>query len=235
MLNLLVANVLRKNNTVIRRWRSTLERLWVYDHSVILRKIVSDLPPDHPEFESVEYAAYDSAILALYQSTGRKFFKEARLKARFAQGLRFYEFKQDGKTVATTWMVLPGRSRFIDEIGYQFPIDEGALWERDVYVSPRSRGRRMYSTFTDTLLHRFFPDVRVVYADTGSRNNASLRARLHYGFKVIDTLKLVHIAEVFMFRIMVPKQWHGLSGFKPAKRVFYTGPAYRKYKNTHMA
>ncbi len=211
---------------------TTIKQLCVYEEIVILRKRIS-LPPDHPEFNLVAHKAHDPSTFDLYQRLGRGS-SEAHLNARYAQGLRFYELKKKEKTMATTWIVLPGR-RFIDEVGYHFPVDEKALWLRDIFVLPHARGQRIFSIFLDILLHRVFSGARVMWSDTESKNTASLKAHLHYGFDVTDTLRVLHLAETVMFRLKAPAQVEYLSGFKVNRRVLYTGSAYRKYKGEHIA
>lgn len=221
-----------RRNRYLRRIRASAEQLWCYERIVILRKIIS-VPPDQPGFELVEHAEYDRTVAETYRRRSDSL-TEVHLKSRYSRGLRFYELEREKETLATTWIVPPGH-RFIDEVGYHFPIDERALWIRDIYVVPHARGRRIFSIFLDVLLHRIFPGTRVLWSDAGSKDIASIRAHLYYGFEVIETITMLHLAGAFMFRLKGPAQRRCLPGFKAKNRVLYTGRPYRKYKDDYLA
>jgi L-amino acid N-acyltransferase YncA len=214
------------------RFLEGLERFWMHEHSVILRKRIES-PPAHPAgFDLASFSSYEPAILELYERE-QSGLPETRLRSRFERGLRFYLLSKAGEALAWTWVIAAG-CRFVDEIGYRFPTGGDGIWERDVYVLPPARGRGIYRRLLDAVLH-LHPDARVMYANVALANHASMRAHTHYGFEVMDTLRAIHIASQLMLRLRVPENWSDYSGFRERQRIVLTGRAYREYVATHLA
>jgi hypothetical protein len=211
-----------------RIWRS----LWHDEEILILAKQVTERP-SFPEGELVEHAGYGPAVAELYRRLGRGT-PEGRLRARYRHGLRLYELRQGDRTLATIWIVPPGE-RFVDEIGYAFRVPEGDAWLRDGFVPLEGRGRRSFARLLDAVLSRALPGTRTLWSDVPSDNAASLKAHAGYGFEVVDALRALHVAGLLLIRRGVPERIEPVSGYRPGRRLLYTGRAYRRYRSERLA
>lgn len=210
------------------RFRSLLS----LDTILVLKKDVSAVP-DRGEFALTVFDRYDPAIIDIYRSTGGEI-SEGRVRARFAHRLKFYQLTRGEDTVARTWLVPPPR-RFIDEAGYHFPVPETASWIRDIFVSPKYRGRRIFSVLLDVLINRALTSEREIWSDTAARNQSSVKAHLNAGFRIVDTLKILRLNKLLLVRLRRPARLNILEGFRPGRRVIVVGRSYREYKNRYLA
>ena len=214
-----------------RAWRFVLD-FWVYREVVVMKR--TPLPaPDPPEFSLSLHRSYTPAVLEANRRFGRAFTQDD-LRRRFERGLVFLELKDGEKTLVTGWMVVRS-TRFVDELGYHFPIEDGAGWLRDFYVDQAVRGRRMFSTLADHLMRGETAVARVLWSELDTANRASLKAHLNCHFEIVETFRVLHICGLIMLRLEIPERARTLDGFKPTRRIFLTGAAFRRYRAKYTA
>jgi hypothetical protein len=139
---------------------------------MLLNKAIDRPLPKHPGFLLVENDRYEPSVFSLYERLDRGS-PEGRLRLRFERGMRSYEFRRDGQTVATTWAVLRVE-RFIDEIGLGFPSGSGSLWMRDIFVVLQPRGLGFFAVLFDWVVARI-PGRDIVWSAVERSNGASRR------------------------------------------------------------
>jgi len=207
-------------------------RACVYEAITIVRK-----PIDRSQLRSMVTvrAHKDDAktIEEIHYAIGHTI-SRARIGQRLARGLVFYEGRLKEELVATTWMVMPG-TRFIDEIGLHLAVSDHSVWIRDVFVSPRVRGRRMFSQFVDAILISHCPNSDLIWSDVACDDAASLRAHAAYGFEQVDVVKVLQVGSALMLRLRMPTRVPVMGGFDPEHRILWTGNAYQEYKATWLA
>lgn len=207
-----------------------------YKNFLFYRKLVLDVPPEHPEYHVIEYSDYDPKVFAINQKFDRGFTEE-RLKARFDHGLRFYELQKNGETIATKWNVYFNGDRFVDEIGLNFSLGANVTWGRDMFVAPHARGKGIFAIFSDSTIRGFFPTAKAILSVVDIKNKSAIRAHERHGHKVEGILRVLHLAGIIMWRInvIVPSECQKITGYKANKRLIFTGRAYQKYVNDHIA
>ena len=173
------------------------------------------------------------AVAAAYAACGRGV-DRPRIEARFKNGLSFYELDDHHGVVATTW-ILAGGYRYLDELGFLFPLDSQQAWIRDVFVTPRSRGQHVFARFVGTVLRRHYPEVRTVYSDVGFENRPSVRAHTHAGFATQSVLRGVRLSDVAMIRINFPPPQRNVVGYRSNRHFFLLGPAFRRFEYGRIA
>src|SRR5262245_11399912 len=207
-----------------------LDQALSYRSDVLLMKRITTLE-DHTGWEVVEHTAYDVSLWRLYHAFGRPHTPEqlqSQITRRFSRGLRFFSLAQHGRTLATTW-ISSGRERFFDEYGYCLHVPEDGLWLIDIYVTAAARGRRLFSTFLDVLLTQYFPGARSFWSDVAVDDVASLAAHRHYGFMPVGAIRGLHLSGLLLMRTMQLENSSLICGFRPERRLLFTGPTYRAY------
>jgi len=205
--------------------------MWLYEEILILRKPVT--PGAAKVFLRVSELHDIPSIVESCTATSQGA-SEAQIGLRLKRGLNFYVALVDDRPVATTWMVPPGQ-RFVDEIGYMLGVPAGSLWLRDIYVAERVRGRRIFSAFLESVLAAYHPDVHTLWSDIDSTSVASAKAHKSYGFELVDSLKVLHLAQLLMIRSLPTNREICAGGFKPDMRAFLTGRSYHAYRAAHLA
>lgn len=213
-------------------FREYVWRSWVYEEIAIVRKSI-----DRSRLQSMvsvrEHRNDAKMIEEIHYAIGHRISRN-RISQRLEQGLVFYEGRQNEKLVATTWMVMPG-TRFIDEIGLHFFVPDRTVWVRDVFVSPRIRGRRIFSHFVDAVLLSHCRNSDFVWSDVACDDEASLQAHAAYGFEQVDVVKVLQVGSTLMLRLGVPTRVPIMGGFDTERRIVRTGKAYQEYKTTWLA
>jgi hypothetical protein len=231
--------VLRRSRTLqfLADWTYLrLDQAIYYSSDVLLMKSITALE-EHAGWKVVEHTAYDESLWQLYREFGRRHTPvqlQSQMTRRFSRRLRFFSLVQQDQTLATTW-ISPGRERFFDEYGYCFHLPEDGLWLIDIYVAPAARGQRLFSTFLDVLLTQYFPSARSFWSDVAVDDMASLSAHRHYGFMPVGAIRGLHLSSLLLMRTMQLENSPLMCGFRPERRLLFTGPTYRAYLHEHLA
>jgi GNAT superfamily N-acetyltransferase len=212
-----------------------LDQVLHYRSDVLLMKKITTLE-DHAGWEIVEHTTYDESLWRLYHEFGRphtpmQLYRQ--MTQRFSRGLRLFSLAQQGQTLATTW-ISPGRERFFHEYGYCFHLPADGLWLIDIYVAPAARGQRLFSTFLDVLLARHFPGARIFWSDVAVKDAASLAAHRHYGFQPVGVIQGLRLSGLLLMRTMQLEHAPLVCGFRPERRLLFTGPTYWAFCNPHQ-
>lgn len=214
----------------LRAWawalRHGLKRAFVRHRVLILCKSFS-VPPRPPEaLGLVEHHELRPGALHLYRSFGRDM-PEERLETRFRHGLRLFELRKGDRSVASTWAV-PQGERFVDELGLGFPVRDGILWLRDIFVSPQARGQGLFASLLDAVVAEF-PGTRTLWSAVMSSNHASVRAHERYGHEPVGQYEVLHLLQLVLWRRRWPTGPCGGSSFAFERRVLFTGAEYRRF------
>jgi GNAT superfamily N-acetyltransferase len=114
-------------------------------------------------------------------------------RRRLSEGQRCYVIHEDGRLVARAWVV-GDRPVHDTNAGLRFvPPARPALWCHDIFVEPEQRGRGL---FAGLMLHAAsqHPLERPhLYAEIHFLNQASIRAHLGLGYRVIRTVTVVSV------------------------------------------
>lgn len=207
--------------------RDGLRRLLRHHDLIVFEKapLVTVSPPA-TSFSLAAHEGFSSEVLRLNDAFDRGF-SEERLRARFAHGLRFFVLREEGRVVATTWVVREGE-RFIDEAGLGVVAGNGVLSLRDVFVSASERGKGRFRVLLDAVLGRE-PGARAVWSVVDRGNRASRRAHEGYGFRPAGRIEVVHLLGRLMLRLRWPATLPVGSSFGGRRRVVRTGEAYRRF------
>src|SRR5258708_497423 len=214
--------------------REKTRKEWLVRHDIlILRKRRAAPAPSQPRFDVVEHRAFHEGIVGLYRRFDRDLW-ESRLRLRFDRGHRFYELREAGRTLATTWAVARGE-RFVDEIGLGFVVTpEGGLM-RDHFVEPQSRGHGLFAVLLDAVRGRFFTRAETLWSAVSTGNRASVKAHMRFGHEVVVRYDVVHILGRILLRLRWPERETGGSSFQIRRRALLTGPSYRRFIADHLA
>ena len=193
---------------------------------------------ERPSFRPTPYTVIErtgdvSAVTETYREMLRSI-EPVQVERRFAHGLRYFELRRDAETIATTFIVSRG-TRFIDELGLHFAVPENSIWLRDVFVSPRFRGHRVFEQLFDELLHAVFPGVTTIWSDTTSTNAASLRAHAKYGFREVGSLRALIFLRTLMWRFSPNGLASPCDGYQVQRRFLWLGSGFRDYCERHLA
>jgi hypothetical protein len=126
-------------------------------------------------------------------------------------------------------------TRFVDEVGYHFPLGPGEIWYRDGFVSARMRGRNVFKALLDALASGPFREFKTMWSDFEPKNRPSFKAHEKYGFEMVGTVRGVHVGRLVLFRRSAIPGFDRLDGFKPGRNIIFTGPAFARYFNEHLA
>jgi hypothetical protein len=209
-------------------------RWLVYSDVVIMRRRLAAPPPAHAGFTIVARDGYQPSLLALYDSLGRSL-PEQRLQRRFERGLRFYELRRDGVTLASTWAASDGSQKFVDEIGLGFPARDGLVWLRDAFVAPGHRGEGLFAVLVDSLVTQALPQARELGSAVDRANRASMRAHMRYGHAPAARFRVLHLCGRLMLRLAWPHYEPLAAAFRPERRLLRTGEPYRRFIDMHLA
>lgn len=209
--------------------------LFKYKRIVILRASIT--PPNTTDegYQLVEHKAYVPSIAVAADSFSRKYPNlESRFRKRFDKGMRYYELRQNDKLLGTAWFH-PSGYRYIDEMGYLIPVPKNNIWLRDLFIAPDYRGMGLFSRIVNMALNQYYPHVTTVMSDTEMCNKASMAAHNKCGFKVMGSIRAVHVANYFMLRDPPLPGLNATLGYKIPGALCVTGNGYRDYCSEHIA
>jgi hypothetical protein len=165
----------------------SMERVVRFLNHVIMKKEVTrrEYPSADDPGMIVELDGLD-AIADVYRRLGRVPVREC-LERRRRKGLRFFEYRSEGGTIASTWVIEAGE-RFIDESLVGFRVPDRSIWIRDLYVRDDRRKQGVFGRLTDGLLARHFPAAEAVWSDTSRPPSAHAHARngFHRMFNIVS-------------------------------------------------
>lgn len=216
---------------VLSRIQAKCSRLVWLEHAIILRKEILRPPDAVGQARLAEHRTLNERMLGAYRQRGNDISPE-RLTRRFELGLRFFELVDGATYLANTWIVSKG-TRFIDEVGYCFALISDELWVRDIYVSPRERGRGLFALLLDQVLREAFPRARVLWSNTDYKNRSSFRAHRRYGFEETEALRSLLVARHLLFRHRLVREV--VSGFHPERRIVWLGSEWHRYVEANLA
>jgi len=145
-------------------------------------------PPAH--IDHIPVAASAEEIEAL----GRARPERAELyRRRLDQGQRCFVIHEDGRVVARSWVV-GDRPVHDTNSGLRFvaPV-RPALWCHDIFVEPSHRGRGLFGALIWSTLSREAHRRPRLYGEIHFLNQASIRAHLNLGYRVIRTVTVVSL------------------------------------------
>jgi GNAT superfamily N-acetyltransferase len=158
------------------------------------------------------------AVTELHRCLGHRIAAE-RVEKRFGQGLRFLVLMLGDRPVASTWIVPGGQARYIDELGWRFPLAPTEFWVRDVFVSPGARGHGIFATFIDLIASGGADPCTIVWSDVDADNPGSLRAHARAGFTVWTRTRALDFRGRLRWRGR-PPAWHlPITGLEPAHHL----------------
>jgi len=200
---------------------------------VILRKPLGAPPVPPPGYQLREQPVFDRAVVELHRQLGRDH-DESQIRRRFDYGLRFFVLWQGERVAATIWVV-PRGERFVDEIGLGFPVGDGDIWMRDIFVAPSARGQGVFSALLDHVLAGPCGGGRALWSAVGTPNRPSLRAHGKYGHVAVARYEVVHILGSVMLRLHWPGPLPNGSSFAADRRLVLTGSRYRDFVDARRA
>ena len=199
---------------------------------MLLSKAVERPLAEHPGFLLVEYMRYEAAVFAVNERFDRGF-PEERLRRPFEREMRFYEFRRDDRTLATTWVILRGE-RFVDEVGLGFPLHSRSPWVRDVFVDPKFRGQGLFAVLLDLVLAGM-PERELLWSDVERSNQPSLRAHASYGYRMVARYAVIHLLGKLLLRVRWPDDLETCSSHQPTRKLLLTGKDYHSFITNGMA
>lgn len=215
----------------LRSWlggaRERVRRIVRARSLVILRRRLDGAIEAPSDVELRERGAGDPAVGSLYRSFDREA-REDLFAARFRHGLRFFELS-DGREPLAAMFVVGGGQRYLNEAGLGLLLPDGDLWLRDVFVRADRRRQGLFAKLVDAVVARHYPRAAAIWSDVSVRNPASLRAHQRYGFQAVDSLEAVRVAGLLMLRLRMPRSLPLGASYAPGRRVFFTGPAFRRF------
>jgi GNAT superfamily N-acetyltransferase len=197
-----------------------------HDLIVFDKALPSSIPQLASSFSLAAHGGFSSEVRAINDAFDRGF-SEERLRARFEHGLRLFVLREEGRVVATTWVIREGE-RFIDEAGAGIAAGNGVLCLRDVFVSASERGKGRFAILLDAVLARA-PGALAVRSVVDRGNRSSRRAHERYGFRPAGRIEVVHLLGRLMLRLRWPAALPVGSSFGGRQRVVRTGEAYRRF------
>ena len=117
----------------------------------------------------------------------------------------------------------------MDEIGLGFPVGEGDVWMRDIFVAPQSRGTGAFAALLDHVLAGPFSGRRALWSAVYTDNRPSLRAHEKYGYRLAARYEVLHLFRRLLVRLRWPAPPPGGSSFRANRRLIVTGPQYRRF------
>lgn len=203
---------------------------------VVFRKSCVTASSRH-DFRIQEYSSGVRAVLDVYKSVGRYNYYEgadddARMEARVKNGMRFFAAIQNNEVIAYLWMHSTS-DRFFDEIGLFLAKGADNLWLRDMYVTPRHRGQRLFVNTLNAVICQYFPDCRYLYSDVDHDNSPSLRAHQHLGMEEIGKVSYARICGAWLYRKIEP-EFLPQSGFRYPQHFLRLDRHFKSYVQRHL-
>jgi len=203
-----------------------------HSHVLVLRCPLGPAPPGEAGRELRDFGRDEAGVRALNDALVRGLSPVA-IANRLERGLHFCALSEEGRPLATTW-IIPRGERFLEELGLGFALPEDGLWLRDVFVPPAERGRGRFASLLDAV-RRHWPERAVLWSDVRHGNARSLRAHRGYGFEVVGRFEAVHLFS----RVLVRLRWSGglplASDWNGERRVALSGERYRLFARPRRA
>ena len=140
----------------------------------------------------------------------------ARIRDRFAHGLRFFAVEDAQGLVAWFW------------------VAHTHAWGRDAFVAPERRGRKMLTAMMDLAATLDERPVRYL-SDVSASNFISLRAHRSLGFKRLATVGSLAVGRRLLIRSLPPACIPQPSAIRPDRRVLWLSPQEREWHRAHIA
>jgi hypothetical protein len=128
--------------------------------------------------------------------------RAALIQRRLDEGQRCYVIRERGEIAARQWVV-GDRPVYDSNSGLQFaPPARPALWCHDILVAPAYRMRGFFLAMMQNALG-LGPDGRPshLYGEIHFLNHPSLRAHLRFGYRIVQTVTLVSVMGLKVYRI----------------------------------
>lgn len=156
-----------------------------------------------------------------------------RIRRRFEHGFRYFAISEPQGIVAWFWAV-HGVPRYLDEMCWQFRLDEHHVWARDVFVAPRRRGTGLMRAIMDAACT---VDARPMhyFSDVSVSNRISLRAHRSLGFERIATVMSVAVGDRLLLRSRPIEGLLPVDGLRPEKRVLWLSPGELQWHRRQIA
>ena len=199
----------------------------------ILRKDLTADPTGAPGLELAEHRVFTARVLDVHRQLEREFRDEV-IHRRFDQGLWFYALWSQDVPLASTWVV-PQGERFVDELALGFPVGEGDVWMRDIFVTPKSRGKGAFSALLDHVLAGPFSGHSTLWSAVYTDNLPSLRAHEKYGYRLAARFEVLVLFRRLLLRLRWPAPLPGGSSFRADRRLIVTGQGYRRFVEDRRA
>jgi len=203
-----------------------------HSHVLVLRCPLGPAPPGEAGRELRDFGRDEAGVRALNDALVRGLSPVA-IANRLERGLHFCALSEEGRPLATTW-IIPRGERFLEELGLGFALPEDGLWLRDVFVPPAERGRGRFASLLDAVRRRW-PDRPALWSDVRHGNARSLRAHRRYGFEAGGRYEAVHLFS----RVLLRLRWSGTvpvaSDWSRGRRLCLTGEGYRRFAAARRA
>jgi GNAT superfamily N-acetyltransferase len=119
--------------------------------------------------------------------------RAALYRRRLDQGQRCFVIREDGRIVARQWVV-GDRPVHATNSGLRFvPPARPALWCHDIFVEPAHRKRGLFAALMWSTLERETERRPHLYGEIHFLNQASIRAHLGLGHRIIRTVTVVSL------------------------------------------
>ena len=159
---------------------------------------------------------------------------EERARRRFGRGLCLYALEDQGRVLATTWIIRNGE-RFIDELGIGLAASGNKVWLRDVYVNPNHRGRGHFGQLLNAIRVASGDQIESFSSVISTDDEPSLRAHLKFGFRRLASYTILELSRLFVFRLRWPLRPRPCSVLAPSRRFLVNGPRYRTFIAERMS
>lgn len=160
-----------------------------HDIALLRRTVTEDDREPPPPLQQRVVVPQESAIVEMHAALGHRIAATV-LERRLRHGLPFVVYEADGQAVGSAWLVRG--QRYVDELGWLFPIGDDEVWLRDVFVKPALRGRRVFSAIVASLISRDGAACQGLWSDVDWDNAASINAHRAAGFQVVARCRAWH-------------------------------------------
>ncbi len=191
----------------------------LHDIALLRRDPATQPAPEQGPALEVHALDDEAAIQAAHASVGHRIAPQ-RLQRRLHNGLEFLRFDLSSVPVATTW-VAGSRGRYVDELNWLLPIGGGEYWVRDVFVSPASRGQRVFNSVSAALAQRAGGPPRPVWSDVDWPHAQSMRAHASAGFSVVARVRSLDFDGRLRWRSRLPAWPLPVTEIEPASRCIW--------------
>ncbi len=172
-------------------------------------------------------------ILADCSAAGRPA-QAARAEQRLRRGLKFCSYRVHGAVVANAWVAL-GSERFLDEAMLVFGLGPDMACLRDVFVSPQSRGRRIFARLVEAISAGPCHGISLLWSCVEADNQASVKAHRNAGFHVAGRVVALTVADRLMWRRADLPAELECRDFEPERHWIWLGHRAREYRRAHLA